>query len=41
VAEIKTQADVYLRDHPQLIGQAREQAQRLGMYERRRAAHKS
>jgi hypothetical protein len=34
--EINAQAQVYLSQHPELIGQARELAQRLGLFERKR-----
>jgi hypothetical protein len=33
---ILAQADAYLRTHPKLIDEARDRAQRLGMFERRR-----
>jgi len=39
--EIELQAYALVAARPELIAQAREQAQRLGMYERRRSAHNS
>ena len=39
--DVQISAIQYVDAHPELIDEARERAQRLGMYERRRSAHKS
>jgi hypothetical protein len=39
--DLHIEADQYLDAHPELISEAREQAQRLGMYERRRSYRNS